>query len=63
MALIALRKTADEGKRRYPDAARVLTKNTYIDDICDSVHFVKQARQLTSETDKVLHKGKFHVKG
>jgi len=33
MAQIALRKTAEENKRDYPEAAEVLTKNSYMDDI------------------------------
>ena len=62
MAQTALRKTADEGKSCCPDAARVLKENTYMDDICDSVHSVEQAIKLTGEIDKVLQKGGFHVK-
>ena len=58
MAQTALRKTADEGKNSCRDAAHVLKKNTYIDDICS----VEQAIKLTGEIDKVLHKGGFHVK-
>ena len=63
MAQIALQKTATEGEKCYPEAAEVLKKNTYMDDICDSVHVVKQARKLTTEIDEVLHNGGFHVKG
>ena len=37
MAQIALRKTANENKVEYPKAAEVLEKNTYMDDICESV--------------------------
>ena len=63
MAQTAQQKTAAEGEKRFPEAAEVLKKNTYMDDICDSVHSVKQARKLTTEIDEVLHKGGFHVKG
>ena len=31
----ALQKTAGEGEKCYPKAAKVLKKNTYMDDICD----------------------------
>ena len=37
MAQISLRKTANENKVEYPKAAEVLEKNTYMDDICESV--------------------------
>jgi hypothetical protein len=63
MAQIILRKTAEESKNDYPDAARVIKENTYVDDICDSVHTVEEATRLTKEADIVLESGGFHVKG
>ena len=36
MVQIALRKTAEEGENEYPEAAKVLKVNTYMDDICHS---------------------------
>ena len=63
MAQIALRKTADQAESLYPEAAQVLKNNTYMDDICDSVHSVQQAKRLTTELDEVLLKGGFQVKG
>lgn len=53
MVQIALRKTSQENKKDFPEAAEVLTKNTYMDDICDSVDTVSQAQQLTKDLDKV----------
>ena len=44
MAQIALRKTARGNKAGYPEAAEVLTNNTYMDDICESVDTEKEAR-------------------
>ena len=63
MAQIALRKTADLAKGSYPEAVQVLKNNTYMDNICDSVCFVEQAKQLTTELDEILMKGRFQVKG
>ena len=63
MAQITLRKTADQAKDLYPEAAQVLKNNTYMDDICDSVHSVHQAKRLTTELDEILRKGGFQVKG
>ena len=63
MAQIALRKTADQAKTLYPEAAQVLKNNTYMDDICDSVRTVQQAKRLTTELDEMLKKGGFQVKG
>ena len=36
IAMIALRKTAQTRKEKYPDASNVILKNTYVDDIVDS---------------------------
>ena len=63
MAQIALRKTAEENKKDYPEAAEVLIKNSYMDDICGSVDTVAQAQKLTRDLDKVLDSGGFGVKG
>ena len=63
MAQIAQRKTADQAKGSYPEAAQVLKNNTYIEEICDSLHSVQQAKRLTTELDEVLLKGGFQVKG
>lgn len=63
IAQITLRKTADEAKASYPYAAQALKENTYMDDICDSVRSVQQAKQLTADLDNVLLKGGFQVKG
>ena len=63
MAQIALRKTADEAKSSYPHAAKVLKENTYMDDICDSVHTVEEAEQLTADMDNILSQGGYQVKG
>lgn len=63
MAQTALRKTAQEGMTTHPKAAEIIMKNTYMDDICDSVDTVKEARQQTEDVDKVLEKGGFKVKG
>ncbi|XP_033643441.1 uncharacterized protein LOC117303376 [Asterias rubens] len=63
MAQIALKKTAEAAEKQFPDAARVLKENTYMDDICDSVHTVNEAKKLTSEIDEVLAEGGFRVKG
>ena len=63
MAQIVLRKTAQGNKGDYPEAAEVLTNNTYMDDICDSVDTLEEARKLTEDIDKVLKTGGFTVKG
>jgi len=63
MAQIALRKTAEEGEDSYPEAAQTLKRNTYMDDICESVHTAEKAEKMTKELDKVLENGGFKVKG
>lgn len=63
MAQTALRKTAEENKNDYPEAAEAITKNSYMDDICDSVDTVTSAQKLTEDLNAVLESGGFGVKG
>ena len=63
MAQIALRKTAKEGETEHQRASSAIKDNSYMDDICDSVHTIKDAQKLTKEIDSVLGKGGFKVKG
>lgn len=63
MALTALRRTAADGASQYPEAANILTKDTYMDDICTSVHTIEEARKVTSDMDAVLDTGGFKTKG
>ena len=58
----AMAQTAQENKAGYPEAAEVLTNNTYMDDICESVDTEKEARKLTNDIDTVLKTGGFRVK-
>ncbi|XP_033646409.1 uncharacterized protein LOC117305639 [Asterias rubens] len=62
MALTALKRTAAEGARDYPEASRVLDCDTYMDDICTSTRSVEKATRLTSQIDAVLNAGGFKVK-
>ena len=62
MAQIALRKTAEEGENKYPEAAKVLKENTYMDDICHSEETPAKVQQIAKDLDKVLQNGGFHVK-
>ena len=63
MAQIALRKTADEAREDFPEAAQVRKDNTYMDDICDSFCTEEEAREVTKCIDSVLETGGFKVKG
>ena len=62
MAQIALRKTAQEGENESKRAAEAVRDNSYMDDICDSVHSTGDGRQLTSEIYSLLEKGGFKIK-
>ena len=63
MAQIAVRKTAEEKMKDYQEMAELLTKNSYVDDICGSIDTVAQALKLTGDLDKVLESEGFAVKG
>lgn len=63
MAQTVLRKTAEENRSGYPKAAEVLQKNKYMDDICDSVYTVTEAKEMAKDLDIILKTGGFKVKG
>lgn len=45
-----------------PNAAESITKNAYLDNICDSVRTAEEARELTEDIDKVLATSGFRMK-
>ena len=62
MAITAMRKTAKMKEEGKPKVAETILKNAYIDDICDSVKNVEEAKVLTKEVYVILETGGFHVK-
>ena len=63
MAQTALRLTAEEGYAQSPEAAEVLKRDTYMDDICTSTDTREEAQAMTDDIDKILANGGFKVKG
>ena len=63
MAQIALQKTTKKSQSSHPKAAKAIMDNSYMDDICDSVDTVEDARRQTNDIDTMLEKGSFRVKG
>ena len=47
MAWTALRKRTDEAQEAFPEAAKVLKDNTFVNDICDSVRTEEKEWELT----------------
>ena len=62
IAQLALRKTADMKKDQYPNVWQIIHKNTYVDDILDSVPDVETAVTLSKNIDEALCEGGFKVK-
>ncbi|XP_071956883.1 uncharacterized protein [Antedon mediterranea] len=52
-----------ESKTEYPEAAKVIVRDTYMDDICPSVKSKPDAIKLIQYIDKILSNGGFSVKG
>ena len=45
IATMALRKTAEMGSEQYPDAAKIVKHNTYMDDIIEGTTDVPTAKK------------------
>ena len=54
---------AEENKITHAEAHAILTEHIYVDDICHSEPTVQQAKQAIQETETVLQKGSFPIKG
>ena len=61
MAITEMWKAANMKKEEKPRAAEAILKNSYVDDICDSVN-IQVAKALMSDIHGVLNVGGFHVK-
>ena len=62
IATVALRKTAEMGADRYPEAAQVIKENTYMDDIIESVPTKEKATKLAKDIEALLDGGNFKIK-
>ena len=56
IATVALRKTAEMGRHKYPKAAKVIEENTYMDDVIESVTDKEQAENLTQDIENLRRK-------
>lgn len=63
IATVALRKTAEMGQENYPQAAKIIKDNTYMDDIIESVDDKKKAQSITKDVEQLVDKGGFKIKG
>ena len=63
IATVALRKTVEMGQEQYPEAAKIIKDNTYVDDIIESVRDDRKARDITRDIEKLIDNRGFKVKG
>ena len=62
IATVALRKTAEIKKEVYPDAANVILKNSYVDDLIDSFSSDEKAQRIVNEISEIVEFGRFKIK-
>ena len=62
IATMALRKTAEMGSEQYPDAAKIVKHNTYMDDIIKSTTHLPIAQKLMQDVETLIVKGGFKLK-
>ena len=63
IAIAALRKTAGMSSDEFPRSSETILRNSYMDDIPESVKIREEALALTSEIAKILERGGFRIKG
>ncbi|XP_068756184.1 uncharacterized protein [Montipora capricornis] len=62
IATVALRKTAEMGADRCPEATQVIKENTYTDDIIESVPTKEKVTELAKDIEALLDEGNFKMK-
>ena len=62
IAIIALRKTAEMFKNKFPESTSILIDNSYVDDLIFSVDSMSVAESRMSEIEHILAEGGFHIK-
>lgn len=63
MAMVALRKTAEMSKTKFPRSSETILTNSYMDDIPESTDTIQDAMRITKEIDEILEVGGFKIKG
>ena len=63
IAQTALRKTAEESYKHYPEASKIILQNSYMHDIPASVKSEEERLKVTSEAEEILAKKGFKIKG
>ena len=62
ISLVALQKTAELEKKKYPEATEVILKNTYVDDILNFVNSMEDTIRLADEVEALLAIGGLKLK-
>ena len=62
IAAMALRKAAEMGSGQYPDAAKIVKYNTYMDDIIESTTDLPTAQKLMQDIETLIIRGGFKLK-
>ena len=63
IAIVLLRKTAEMSSDEFPHSSETILRNSYMDDISESVQAREGVLTLTSEIDKILEHDSFRIKG
>ena len=63
IATVALRKTAEMAQEKYPQEAKIIRDNTYMDVIIESVGDRETAESITRNIEKLVDVGGFKIKG
>lgn len=62
ISTMALQMTAEMFQTEYPEAAELIIKNSYVDDLLTSVDTVCEAKKIIRNTEMLLGSGGFRVK-
>ena len=62
IAQVALQKTAKSAENQYPEAAKIIIENSYMDDILNSTNCKQKSQRLMNEIETILSSKGFRIK-
>lgn len=61
LAIRCLQELAQEHKSEFPNGARALEKDTYVDNVATGANSVQEAIDIRTQISEILNCGKFHI--
>ncbi|XP_063383320.1 uncharacterized protein LOC134669601 [Cydia fagiglandana] len=62
LAMMTLKKLAEDERDNFPEASRILEQSFYMDDLVHGVHSIEQGKKIIKNLDQLLKTGGFNLR-